>query len=176
MRFEPFGHFFPRRAAISRPAMRFACALPLYEYLNILVSSASGARVCDCPSRVHPRASESYSFSRRIAILCFILFRRTFCEHVDEDGRREKVEIAEKRAARAVHEAVSVVFAGAEGISNPSVDFQGNAADVCLSFQEIQQMRQQIMQVEQQLRTVLSPTYLSTDKEKALQEQQVGLP
>lgn len=32
------------------------------------------------------------------------------------------------------------------------------------------------MQVEQQLRTVLSPTYLSSDKEKALQEQQVGSP
>lgn len=31
------------------------------------------------------------------------------------------------------------------------------------------------MQVEQQLRTILSPTYLSADKEKALQEQQVGL-
>ncbi|XP_078048160.1 muscle-specific protein 300 kDa isoform X4 [Augochlora pura] len=38
--------------------------------------------------------------------------------------------------------------------------------------QEIQQLRQQIVQVEQQLRTVLSPTYLSSDKEKALQEQQ----
>nr|XP_033322974.1 nesprin-1 [Megalopta genalis] len=38
--------------------------------------------------------------------------------------------------------------------------------------QEIQQLRQQIVQVEQQLRTVLSPTYLSADKEKALQEQQ----
>ena len=31
------------------------------------------------------------------------------------------------------------------------------------------------MQVEQQLRTILSPTYLSADKEKSLQEQQVGL-
>lgn len=42
-------------------------------------------------------------------------------------------------------------------------------------LQEIQQLRQQIVQVEQQLRTVLSPTYLPNDREKALQEQQVGL-
>lgn len=41
-------------------------------------------------------------------------------------------------------------------------------------LQEIQQLRQQIVQVEQQLRTVLSPTYLPNDREKALQEQQVG--
>jgi len=41
-------------------------------------------------------------------------------------------------------------------------------------FQEIQQLRQHIVQVEQQLRTVLSPTYMPNDREKALQEQQVG--
>jgi len=43
------------------------------------------------------------------------------------------------------------------------------------SFQEIQQLRQRIVQVEQQLRTVLSPTYMPNDREKALQEQQVGI-
>lgn len=42
-------------------------------------------------------------------------------------------------------------------------------------FQEIQQLRQHIVQVEQQLRMVLSPTYLPNEREKALQEQQVGL-
>ncbi|KAK1120687.1 hypothetical protein K0M31_020493 [Melipona bicolor] len=58
-----------------------------------------------------------------------------------------------------------------------NVKEQTAALEACLTQidqyqQEIQQLRQQIMQVEQQLRTVLSPTYLSTDKEKALQEQQ----
>lgn len=40
--------------------------------------------------------------------------------------------------------------------------------------QEMQQLRQQIVQVEQQLRLVLAPTYLPHDREKALAEQQVG--
>ncbi|XP_076280585.1 muscle-specific protein 300 kDa [Lasioglossum baleicum] len=58
-----------------------------------------------------------------------------------------------------------------------TVKEQAASLEACLTQidqyqQEIQQLRQQIMQVEQQLRTVLSPTYLSTDKEKALQEQQ----
>lgn len=35
-------------------------------------------------------------------------------------------------------------------------------------------MRHQIVQVEQQLRSALSPTYLPNDREKAMQEQQVG--
>ncbi|KZC10894.1 Nesprin-1 [Dufourea novaeangliae] len=60
-----------------------------------------------------------------------------------------------------------------------TVKEQATSLEACLTQidqyqQEIQQLRQQIMQVEQQLRTVLSPTYLSADKEKALQEQQVG--
>ena len=41
-------------------------------------------------------------------------------------------------------------------------------------LQETQQLRQQIVQVEQQLRAVLSPTYLPNERDKALQEQQVG--
>lgn len=40
-------------------------------------------------------------------------------------------------------------------------------------FQEIQQLRQHIVQAEQQLRAILSPTYLPNDREKALEEQQV---
>ena len=43
-------------------------------------------------------------------------------------------------------------------------------------MQEIQQLRQHIVQVEQQLRTVLSPNYLPNDREKALEDQQVGSP
>ncbi|XP_076667923.1 muscle-specific protein 300 kDa isoform X16 [Andrena cerasifolii] len=59
-----------------------------------------------------------------------------------------------------------------------NVKEQTTSLEACLAQidqyqQEIQQLRQQIMQVEQQLRTVLSPTYLSSDKEKALQEQQI---
>lgn len=38
--------------------------------------------------------------------------------------------------------------------------------------QEIQKLRQKVVQVEQQLRTVLSPTYLPNNREKAIQEQQ----
>lgn len=41
--------------------------------------------------------------------------------------------------------------------------------------QEVQQLRQQIVQVEQQLRTVLAPTYAPHDREKALEDQQVGV-
>lgn len=39
--------------------------------------------------------------------------------------------------------------------------------------QEIQKLRQKVVQVEQQLRTVLSPTYLPNNREKAIQEQQI---
>ncbi|XP_054006700.1 muscle-specific protein 300 kDa isoform X2 [Hylaeus anthracinus] len=59
-----------------------------------------------------------------------------------------------------------------------TVKEQTTSLEACLAQidryqQEIQHLRQQIVQVEQQLRTVLSPTYLSSDKEKALQEQQI---
>lgn len=40
---------------------------------------------------------------------------------------------------------------------------------------EVQHLRQQIIQVEQQLRTVLAPTYLPHDREQAAKDQQVGL-
>ncbi|XP_014483634.1 PREDICTED: nesprin-1 isoform X6 [Dinoponera quadriceps] len=58
-----------------------------------------------------------------------------------------------------------------------TVKEQTASLEVCLAQidqyqQEIQQLRQHIVQVEQQLRTVLSPTYLPNDREKALQEQQ----
>ena len=56
-----------------------------------------------------------------------------------------------------------------------SVMFFHIERDCLISFQEIQQLRQHIVQVEQQLRTVLSPTYMPNDREKALQEQQVGI-
>ncbi|KAK2588097.1 hypothetical protein KPH14_004158 [Odynerus spinipes] len=50
--------------------------------------------------------------------------------------------------------------------------------EVCLDQidqyqQEIQKLRQKVVQVEQQLRTVLSPTYLPNNREKAIQEQQI---
>jgi nesprin-1 len=40
--------------------------------------------------------------------------------------------------------------------------------------QEIQQLRQQIINVEQQLRVVMAPTYLPHNREKALEEQNVS--
>lgn len=39
---------------------------------------------------------------------------------------------------------------------------------------EVQQLRQQIVQVEQQLRAAMAPTYLPHDREQALADQQVG--
>lgn len=39
---------------------------------------------------------------------------------------------------------------------------------------EVQQLRQQIVQVEQQLRAVMAPTYLPHDREQAARDQQVG--
>ncbi|XP_018395829.1 PREDICTED: nesprin-1 isoform X2 [Cyphomyrmex costatus] len=59
-----------------------------------------------------------------------------------------------------------------------TVKEQATSLEVCLAQidqyqQEIQQLRQHIVQVEQQLRTVLSPTYMPNDREKALQEQQI---
>ncbi|XP_012271233.1 nesprin-1 isoform X8 [Orussus abietinus] len=58
-----------------------------------------------------------------------------------------------------------------------SVKEQTTSLETCLLQidqyqQEIQQLRQQIVQADQQLRAVLSPTYLPNDREKALQEQQ----
>lgn len=40
---------------------------------------------------------------------------------------------------------------------------------------QIQALRQKIIHEEQQLRTVLAPTYLPHDREKAITEQQVRL-
>ncbi|XP_029680499.1 nesprin-1 isoform X2 [Formica exsecta] len=59
-----------------------------------------------------------------------------------------------------------------------TVKEQTSSLEVCLAQidqyqQEIQQLRQCIVQVEQQLRTVLSPTYMTNDREKAFQEQQI---
>lgn len=39
---------------------------------------------------------------------------------------------------------------------------------------EVQQLRQQIVQVEQQLRAVMAPTHLPHDREQAARDQQVG--
>lgn len=55
---------------------------------------------------------------------------------------------------------------------------QHNTLEGCLAQveqyqQEVQQLRQQIVHVEQQLRTVLAPTYSPHDREKALEDQQV---
>nr|CAD7455197.1 unnamed protein product [Timema tahoe] len=55
---------------------------------------------------------------------------------------------------------------------------QSNTLDTCLMQleqyqQEIQQLRQQIVQVETQLRIVLSPTYLPHERDRAAEEQNV---
>nr|CAD7256631.1 unnamed protein product [Timema shepardi] len=55
---------------------------------------------------------------------------------------------------------------------------QSNTLDTCLLQldqyqQEIQQLRQQIVQVESQLRIVLSPTYLPHERDRAAEEQNV---
>ncbi|XP_043257160.1 nesprin-1 isoform X11 [Colletes gigas] len=76
-----------------------------------------------------------------------------------------------------IGETVDELLADLDSLHN-TVKEQTTSLEACLSQidqyqQEIQQLRQQIVQVEQQLRTVLSPTYLSSDKEKALQEQQI---
>lgn len=39
---------------------------------------------------------------------------------------------------------------------------------------EVQQLRQQIVQVEQQLRSVMAPTHLPSDRDQAARDQQVG--
>lgn len=39
---------------------------------------------------------------------------------------------------------------------------------------EVQQLRQQMVQVEQQLRSTMAPVHLADDREQALKEQQVG--
>ncbi|XP_071567068.1 muscle-specific protein 300 kDa isoform X8 [Temnothorax nylanderi] len=59
-----------------------------------------------------------------------------------------------------------------------TVKEQATSLEACLAQidqyqQEIQQLRQHIVQAEQQLRMVLSPTYMPNDREKALQEQQI---
>lgn len=40
---------------------------------------------------------------------------------------------------------------------------------------EVQQLRQQIIQVEQQLRSLMTPTHLTHDREQAARDQQVGI-
>lgn len=45
----------------------------------------------------------------------------------------------------------------------------------CTILQEIQQLKQQVVQVEQQLRVVMSPTYLPHDRDKATEDQNVSL-
>ncbi|KAG7206621.1 hypothetical protein KM043_000301 [Ampulex compressa] len=75
-----------------------------------------------------------------------------------------------------IRETADELVAELEGL-RASVKEQATALEACLAQidqyqQEIQHLRQQIVQVEQQLRTVLSPTYLSNDRERALQEQQ----
>ncbi|XP_008555407.1 muscle-specific protein 300 kDa isoform X6 [Microplitis demolitor] len=61
---------------------------------------------------------------------------------------------------------------------NDTVKEQTASLESCLTQidqyqQEIQQIRHQIIQVEQQLRSALSPTYLPNDRERAMQEQQI---
>jgi nesprin-1 len=51
---------------------------------------------------------------------------------------------------------------------------QGKLVFSLLSYQEIQQLRQQIINVEQQLRVVMAPTYLPHNRERALEEQNVS--
>lgn len=59
-------------------------------------------------------------------------------------------------------------------IKNQSDQLETAIAQVDQYQLEVQQLRQQIVQVEQQLRTTMAPTYLPHDRDQALRDQQVG--
>lgn len=59
-------------------------------------------------------------------------------------------------------------------IKNQSDQLEAAIAQVDQYQVEVQNLRQQIVQVEQQLRTTMAPTYLPHDRDQALRDQQVG--
>lgn len=60
-------------------------------------------------------------------------------------------------------------------IKEQSKQLEGAVAQVDQYQLEVQQLRQHIIQVEQQLRSVLNPTQLTHDSEQLVREQQVGV-
>lgn len=52
-------------------------------------------------------------------------------------------------------------------------NLEGSLSQVDEYQKQIQELRKQILQEEQQLRLVMAPTYLTNDREKAASEQQV---
>lgn len=59
-------------------------------------------------------------------------------------------------------------------IKDQSTKLETAIAQVDHYQNEVQQLRQQIVQVEQQLRTVMAPTHLPSDRDQAARDQQVG--
>lgn len=57
-------------------------------------------------------------------------------------------------------------------VKEQTTSLEGCLSQINRYQQEIQNLRQQVIQAEQQLRTVLSPTYLPSGNENAIQEQQ----
>lgn len=60
-------------------------------------------------------------------------------------------------------------------IKGESQQLESSIAQVDKYQLEVQQLRQQIVQVEQELRAVMAPTHLPHDRDQAARDQQVGL-
>lgn len=60
-------------------------------------------------------------------------------------------------------------------IKDQSSQLETAIAQVDRYQMEVQQLRQQIIQVEQQLRSTMAPTRLSLDPEQSARDQQVGI-
>lgn len=61
-----------------------------------------------------------------------------------------------------------------EVIKAQSLQLEAAISQVDQYQMEVQHLRQQIVQVEQQLRSVMAPTYLPHDRDRAARDQQVG--
>lgn len=61
-----------------------------------------------------------------------------------------------------------------DNIKRDVVKLETAIAQVDQYQMEVQQLRQQMVQVEQQLRSAMAPVHLADDREQALKEQQVG--
>lgn len=60
-------------------------------------------------------------------------------------------------------------------IKDQSSQLETAIAQVDRYQMEVQQLRQQIIQVEQQLRSLMAPTHLTHDREQSARDQQVGI-
>lgn len=60
-------------------------------------------------------------------------------------------------------------------IKEQNIQLEAAIAQVDQYQIEVQQLRQQIIQVEQQLRAAMAPTYLPHDRDQAVRDQQVGI-